>query len=491
MSLVVSQPPIIPKAQPVGRDVTGDIQALRSQKSLPGVEYIARIGESLKQRIDAIDLVLRRTPPPLTEFGVLSPKTGKDLLWVGDKTINGRNYYGIWARQAYFGQDGPETSPFFFGEEGEGIIGRNGYLSIEDIGEHEVGRIGVETEAPLNITGATNATPVVITIIGHGYEDGDTLLIAAVGGNTAANGYRLVQNATTDTFEITDLDGVDIAGNGVYTSGGTATRYFGGARFETFAIGDSWDDYKLRLFRNGRLKIRNADITLEGTDATIVFDPDLGLIRISGNDITTEITSQLDEGQYVGVSVKSDLDQTRTNIFPGGILSIGDDGNSRASMVGDGTGGNVRVFNVVAGFPGVRVEMYGGGDSLTAPAVGIDGGIDMYEGTEFRLFDGATNVKAQINETGASFWALDLDNPLALTEGGTGATSASGARSTLSLYSISEVDTLLANYYTKSEVDGLLLGKASVIHGHSASSTSNHTHGGAVPGDGGHTHLIS
>lgn len=476
MSLVVSQPPIIPKSQPGGRDVSGDIQAIRSQKSSPTFEYIARIGESLKQRIDLIDLALRRTPPPLTEFGVLSPKTGKELLWVGDKTISGKNYYGIWSRQAYFGQDGPETAPFFFGEEGDGVIGRNGYLSIEDIGEHEVGRIGVETDAPQNITGATNATPVVITITGHGYEDGDTLLIEGVTGNTAANGYVLVANATTDTFEITDLDGVDIAGNGAYAGGGMATRYFGGARFETFAIGDAWDDYKLRLFRNGRLKIRNADITLEGTDATIVMDPDLGLIRVSGNDITTEITSQLDEGYFVGVSVKSDLDQTRTNISPPGLILIGEDGLSRAALVSSGDNSVLSMQHDVGGFPVVSLELYGGSGS-TGPSAGIDGGIDLYYNSEIRVFDEFTNVRGKINASGADFWALTLDNPLALTEGGTGATSASAARSTLDVYSKAEVDTLLA-------------GKANFSHFHTMTTVTDHTHG-TQPPDGSHTHVTT
>lgn len=67
------------------------------------------------------------------------------------------------------------------------------------------------------ITGATNASPIVITSAGHGLNNGDIVGIAGVGGNTAANGQIwIVANVATDTFEL-----VGSTGNGAYTSGGT------------------------------------------------------------------------------------------------------------------------------------------------------------------------------------------------------------------------------------------------------------------------------
>lgn len=78
------------------------------------------------------------------------------------------------------------------------------------------------------ITGATNATPIVITANSHGFANGDVVLIAGVGGNTAANGRFIVANQTTNTFELTTYqvsgtaDGTNVAGNGAYTSGGFA-----------------------------------------------------------------------------------------------------------------------------------------------------------------------------------------------------------------------------------------------------------------------------
>lgn len=80
---------------------------------------------------------------------------------------------------------------------------------------------GTWTTGPLpaskTITGATNATPIQITVSSHGYVTGDVIYISGVPGNTAANGVWIITNTGTNTFT---LDGS--AGNGTYTSGGSA-----------------------------------------------------------------------------------------------------------------------------------------------------------------------------------------------------------------------------------------------------------------------------
>lgn len=71
------------------------------------------------------------------------------------------------------------------------------------------------------ITGATNATPIVVSSASHGLANGERVVIAGVAGNTAANGVFLVANVAAGTFELTDpITGADVAGNGTYTSGG-------------------------------------------------------------------------------------------------------------------------------------------------------------------------------------------------------------------------------------------------------------------------------
>ena len=67
-----------------------------------------------------------------------------------------------------------------------------------------------------SITGATNATPIVITSTAHGLITGDRVTIVNVGGNTAANGTWTVTLVSANTFSLQTS-----VGNGVYTSGGT------------------------------------------------------------------------------------------------------------------------------------------------------------------------------------------------------------------------------------------------------------------------------
>lgn len=78
------------------------------------------------------------------------------------------------------------------------------------------------------ITGATNATPIVITSAAHGFLNGDMVNISGVGGNTAANGDFAIENVATNTFELQILGFVDVVGNGAYTSGGTIDAYYPG-----------------------------------------------------------------------------------------------------------------------------------------------------------------------------------------------------------------------------------------------------------------------
>ena len=88
---------------------------------------------------------------------------------------------------------------------------------------------GLVTETAQSITGATQANPVVITIAGHGYSNGDEVFISGVGGMTELNGRTfLVANATTDTFSLRTKVGTDLDGTShtAFTSGGTAAKIY-------------------------------------------------------------------------------------------------------------------------------------------------------------------------------------------------------------------------------------------------------------------------
>ena len=75
------------------------------------------------------------------------------------------------------------------------------------------------------ITGASDASPIAITTAQpHGYQTGQQVSIAGVLGNTAANGTFTITVVTSPTsFTLTGS-----AGNGTWTSGGTATGLLSG-----------------------------------------------------------------------------------------------------------------------------------------------------------------------------------------------------------------------------------------------------------------------
>ena len=77
---------------------------------------------------------------------------------------------------------------------------------------------GIVTETQKDITAATSANPVVITSAGHGYSNGDRIFITNVGGMVELNNREFtVANKTTDTFELSGIDGTGFT---TYTSGG-------------------------------------------------------------------------------------------------------------------------------------------------------------------------------------------------------------------------------------------------------------------------------
>jgi hypothetical protein len=73
--------------------------------------------------------------------------------------------------------------------------------------------------ASVSVTGATNASPIVVSAAAHGLSTGDAVDIQGVAGNTAANGFWKVTVVNANSYS---LDGS--TGNGAYTSGGTVKR---------------------------------------------------------------------------------------------------------------------------------------------------------------------------------------------------------------------------------------------------------------------------
>ena len=79
----------------------------------------------------------------------------------------------------------------------------------------------------LGVTGATNASPIVITVPAYGLANGQPVTISGVTGNTNANGsnYAKTTSYTSTTFGLYSDSGLTtpVAGSGAYVSGGILT----------------------------------------------------------------------------------------------------------------------------------------------------------------------------------------------------------------------------------------------------------------------------
>lgn len=89
------------------------------------------------------------------------------------------------------------------------------------------------------ITGATNATPIVITQTSHGYATGDQVIIFGIVGNTAANNIWQITVVNANSYSLQSIiDGTtNSVGNGAYSSGGRAVC------IGPSVAGDFWNDF--------------------------------------------------------------------------------------------------------------------------------------------------------------------------------------------------------------------------------------------------------
>lgn len=130
---------------------------------------------------------------------------------------NTNNLQGVWFR------DFPA---------GDALIINRGTTTLTSTLEATNGVTDASTEGGfvnqhVTITGATTATPCVITAAGHGLVDGDRIVITKIVGSIGAelndNTY-VVDVLSSSTFALYDIYGTPITTVGSYTSGGQLTK---------------------------------------------------------------------------------------------------------------------------------------------------------------------------------------------------------------------------------------------------------------------------
>lgn len=124
----------------------------------------------------------------------------------------------------------PVREIYMTGRKGIAAIGADGYAIVPIDADNNAQpdlQNGLNQEIILltggsvrkSITGASNATPIELTVVGHGYPTGAHVTVRNVEGNVNANGSYAIVVTGADTFTLTGTVGAIGGGNGAYVAG--------------------------------------------------------------------------------------------------------------------------------------------------------------------------------------------------------------------------------------------------------------------------------
>ena len=183
-------------------------------------------------------------------------------------------------------------------------------------------------ETGVNISGATQANPVVVTATAHGYANGDHVFISAVNGMTELNGRTFqVASVTTNTFALQTIGSVNVDGTGytAYTSGGEAKRLYTIATPYTAA-----DLFQIRYVQSADVMylvhpsyvVRKLSRTADDnwTLGTVSFAPSIGIPQ--NVQATTSVGTGSITYRYHVTAIDA---ETGEESLPSGVASVDND----------------------------------------------------------------------------------------------------------------------------------------------------------------------
>lgn len=185
---------------------------------------------------------------------------------------------------------------------------------------------GNENRAPtLTVSGATNATPIVITTTAaHGLQTGERVIISGVRGNLAANGTFYVAVTATDKialYEIWSGGAVanPVAGSGAYTTGGTVSPQGWASTLQLPADGDAINASSVNTATEGEgdreawliertgtyrlIEVAHFDLTVAGPGAFTIGGTGVIAATNGAWGDSAAINALIDSGYAVGVDV--------------------------------------------------------------------------------------------------------------------------------------------------------------------------------------------
>ena len=182
--------------------------------------------------------------------------------------------------------------------------------------------------ATLVVSGATNATPIVITTTAaHGLQTGERVIVSGVVGNLAANGVFFVAVTDVDKFALYGIwsGGAvanPVAGSGAYTSGGSAQSLGWASTLQLPADGDAIDASSVNTATEGEAD-REAWLIERTGEYRLVEFVEYGITENPGVNTTTAPGGVQNVGEVTYLA--SDLDAAYPvgiDVLPGDILEI-------------------------------------------------------------------------------------------------------------------------------------------------------------------------
>lgn len=215
-------------------------------------------------------------------------------------------------------------------------------------GDGNLDRIALMTGS---ITGATNASPIVVTSTAHGLNSGTRVTVQGVGGNTNANADWIITVIDANTFSLNGS-----SGNSNYTSGGLwrvdsnqRTMYCMGPnrRNRKLRDGDVFTDcnYWKRFCAapTGSLPLNQAFIELVTDDGSVYIDGQPAIYVVTHNVTVLGNTTYTTTGNTV------DVLNTDGGIAQWATISTNQDVNvqlnGNSSTIFTVTGGTSHTFN--------------------------------------------------------------------------------------------------------------------------------------------------
>lgn len=168
---------------------------------------------------------------------------------------------------------------------------------IEKYDPDRVFDCSIKHDEPKPITGSTQADPVVISAISHGFSDGDVVRIDEIVGMAELNGRDFtIANTTENTFELSGEDGT---GHETYVSGGVVRKLV------TVIDGlDHLDGETVQVFADGAMRdpatVVNGSITVRDGGDTFPFAVGEAGLPFDWTLEPLPLEAQVAEGTLVG-----------------------------------------------------------------------------------------------------------------------------------------------------------------------------------------------